>query len=393
MNNKTENKIRLLRVINSYDALGGLQIFVRALDQRMIDDGKVDVHAIYFTNDKEEKNRVDKVGVKRYPVYKEETKGHTTPFNSWYSFLKKLNRTIKEEDIDIVQVNYPYYARAAWSSILVSKLFNRKPTILTHHGDFMNLGNPVREYILRSIFNLADAKVGVCKTSAMAAGSGSKKNKDALDISSFVDYDFFDPKKGNGNPLKDSTNGDHLFIYPARIVPAKGQEDLVDAVRIAQERYGNNFSVVIVGSTEDKKFEQYLKEKINKLDLKDRVTIHSPVSQEKLRDMYSESTLIIPSHREGLPLVLLEALSMERPVITTRVGGVTEVIEHGENGVLVEPRNPESLAEGIGFILQQNPEKLRDFGRKGRKIVTQRYSLDKVVENHYRLYEQVLRKN
>ena len=77
------------------------------------------------------------------------------------------------------------------------------------------------------------------------------------------------------------------------------------------------------------------------------------LSQEELARWYrSSDLLVLPSHSEGTPLVVMEALSCGTPVLAARVGGIPELIEPGRNGDLVEPRQPEMLAEKLGELLE-----------------------------------------
>lgn len=88
---------------------------------------------------------------------------------------------------------------------------------------------------------------------------------------------------------------------------------------------------------------------------------------------------------EGLPFILLEAMALEKPVISTRVTGVVDVIHDGENGFLVPPRSPQLLADKIKWVLNR-PEVAAQVGRAARKTVESDYSLEKAIfaiENLY----------
>lgn len=112
--------------------------------------------------------------------------------------------------------------------------------------------------------------------------------------------------------------------------------------------------------------------------------------REELAALYRTAGIfVLPSHHEGMPTVLLEAMASGAPVISTAVGGALEVVTSGQNGLLVAPRAPEALAEALMAL--NDDETLRgDLGRKARATVEQRYSWDAVAKQYVACYEQVM---
>jgi sugar transferase (PEP-CTERM/EpsH1 system associated) len=97
---------------------------------------------------------------------------------------------------------------------------------------------------------------------------------------------------------------------------------------------------------------------------------------------------VLPSLSEGLPLSVLEALSLKKPVVASDVGGIPEIIENGVTGYLVPPENPEALAEKITLLLQ-NPERAAVIGQAGRRRVEEDFSLPRMIREHQSLYEEI----
>jgi glycosyltransferase involved in cell wall biosynthesis len=93
-----------------------------------------------------------------------------------------------------------------------------------------------------------------------------------------------------------------------------------------------------------------------------------------------------PSWAEGFPNAVLEAMCAARPVVATRVGGIPEVVVHGETGVLVEARRPELLAAAIEQLVG-DPLGARVMGLRGRQRVEAVYSLDRMCRAVERMYE------
>ena len=99
--------------------------------------------------------------------------------------------------------------------------------------------------------------------------------------------------------------------------------------------------------------------------------------------------VVMPSHSEGSPNVLLEAMAAGVPVVATRVGGVPEIATDGETAVLVEPRNPEAMAAAIQRMLEDESLRAR-LSRNARELVEEKYSPDAYRRSLVEIYEEVL---
>ena len=97
---------------------------------------------------------------------------------------------------------------------------------------------------------------------------------------------------------------------------------------------------------------------------------------------------VLSSDYEGSPLSVLEYMAAGKPVVSTRVGGVPELIEDGVQGLLVEPRDPAALAGAVAELLR-DPERAERLGAQGRERQRRAYSLDAMVRNVEELYEEL----
>ena len=107
-------------------------------------------------------------------------------------------------------------------------------------------------------------------------------------------------------------------------------------------------------------------------------------------EIYSQSQIVcLPSYREGLPKVLLEAAASCRAVITTDTVGCHDIVKHGVNGLLIPPRDAIALAVAISYLLTHPAERKR-MGLNGREMVEDGYTLEKSIEDTISIYRSVI---
>jgi glycosyltransferase involved in cell wall biosynthesis len=124
-----------------------------------------------------------------------------------------------------------------------------------------------------------------------------------------------------------------------------------------------------------------------------RVAFAGECSKEELRDLYAAADIVLlPSYSEGLPRVLLEAQSMQRPVVAYDVGGVPAALQDGYGGFLVKRRDLRALAARLRELLE-NSFKRREMGSSGRAFVASRFSLDGLANRHEAFYSRALERS
>jgi glycosyltransferase involved in cell wall biosynthesis len=108
--------------------------------------------------------------------------------------------------------------------------------------------------------------------------------------------------------------------------------------------------------------------------------MHGSVNQDGLARLWATADVfVLPSFAEGIPVALMEAMSMEIPVISTYVAGIPELIESGRDGILVPPADPKLLADAIETVATDPPFR-HALARAGRKKVIESYNLRHNVE-------------
>jgi Glycosyl transferases group 1 len=144
-------------------------------------------------------------------------------------------------------------------------------------------------------------------------------------------------------PRRESLVDIFEMICVGRLVPAKGQHILVAAMS-PLDREGRKVRLRLVGDGPDRRS---LEQQVQANGLTDSVIIEGAVNQDRIRSLYRAANLfVLPSFAEGIPVVLMEAMAMEIPVVTTFVNGIPELIRDGVDGRLVAPSDDEGAGRG-----------------------------------------------
>ena len=161
-----------------------------------------------------------------------------------------------------------------------------------------------------------------------------------------------------------------------RLTPAKGQHILIDAVdRLTHQ--GRSVRLRLVGSGPD---DESLRESASRLAHPEIVVFEGAVNQDRIRDFYANSDVFcLPSFAEGLPVVLMEAMSMQIPCVTTTIAGIPELIQDGIDGLLVAPGDADALAVALARLMDDASLRNR-LAQSGRARVLEGYNLARNVE-------------
>jgi len=173
------------------------------------------------------------------------------------------------------------------------------------------------------------------------------------------------------------------LVCVGRLCNEKAQPLLLDALVLLRER-GLRPQLVLAG---DGELRPRIEALIARLGLADQVTLTGWVDGERVRDeIVASRALVMPSCMEGLPVALLEAMTLQRPVITTYVGGIPELVRPGREGWLVQAGSAEAVADAIEACLRTPIDSLSQMGAHGRARIVQRHRIADCAEQLARLF-------
>lgn len=183
-------------------------------------------------------------------------------------------------------------------------------------------------------------------------------------------------------------HGDVLSVlFPARILRDKGVMEFINAAKLLRKQYMGKVRFVLAGDCDINNpsvlYENELK------DLLEPEYIEWVGYQSNMYSLYSACDIVcLPSYREGLPKSLIEACSVGRPIVTTNVPGCRECVKDGYNGFLVPAKEVEPLEAALVRLIDDAT--LREcFGANSRKKAESEFSIDKVVEEHFKVYAAI----
>jgi len=184
-----------------------------------------------------------------------------------------------------------------------------------------------------------------------------------------------------------SPSANRRLVCVGRLCEQKGQVLLVDAVALLASQ-NCPLDLVLVGDGECRK---EIELKVRQYGLDDQVRITGWASADEVkREMLSARAVIMPSFAEGLPVVLMEAMALGRPVLSTYVAGIPELVEHQKTGWLFPAGSVEQMAAAIRRCLDASEAELKAMGEAARARALERHDIDREAERLAEIFESAL---
>ena len=298
--------------------------------------------------------------------------------------LARLWLTLRRLDADIV---HTHASKAGMMGRLAARLARSRHILHTPHAYFFQGKSGLSHWFFRTLERLAlpltDGTILLSESQRRLAVEELRAEPARLEvIENAVDTSHFAPRDGKSEARK------ALGLPPeapvagaiARLVPQKACDVFLEAMALVRKELPSCYCV-LVG---DGPLRDEVDRLADRLGLSDRL-IRRDVAEDP-RTIYEALDLFVLSSRyEGMPYVLLEAMSMGLPVVATNVTGSRDVVEDGVTGLLSPPDRPEELARRIVQMLR-DPERARRMGQEGRRRVVEKFPLERFVERMTAIY-------
>jgi glycosyltransferase involved in cell wall biosynthesis len=295
------------------------------------------------------------------------------------------------EDIDIVTTQDPIFCGIAG---LALRYRYGKPLLVQVHGDSLDNKYWLRERKIRYLLNVigkfvlkrADAVRVVSERVKKRVMNMGIEEERIFKLPIYIDVKKFSEAKG-GEEIRQKFKGyDNIVLFVGRLAREKNIPNLLRAARIVVEKFPRTLFLIVGDGPEREKLERLAKE----LKVADNVVFEGVVEHDLLPAYYKACDIfVLPSDHEGWGLVIVEALAAGKPVITTDVGLVGEIVEDGKYGFVVPKGDEKILANKIIMLIKNHS--LRDkMGRNGREIVLKTQDLQISGKKQKEIYQKVL---
>jgi len=292
-----------------------------------------------------------------------------------------LIKLLKKNKIDIIHA----HTRVTQVLSAIVSCITGIPYVTTWHGYYtprfgrklfpaygrrvVAISDPVREDLVTS-FGVPAAKISL--------------------IYNGIDMDEFEEKGKTADVTQDKKRWGIEGAFPvigtvARLVADKGHACVIKAFKTFSERYPAA-KLLIVG---EGKYRSRLDEMVDYYGLRSRVVFVGTVKNVARIIQLMDIFVLVPSLKEGFGLAVIEAMTLRKPVIVSRIGGLTAIVEHDRRGFIIEPEDDGMLVERLAF-LAGHPEKRVQFAEAAYRYCRENFTITAMAEKMKTLYDEVL---
>jgi glycosyltransferase involved in cell wall biosynthesis len=316
------------------------------------------------------------------------------PIYLYWENLYALNvsKIIEKYDLDLIHAHFAYPEGLVG---LLAKRRTGKPLVVSVHGHDILVESSVRygvrldlrlDAIVRKVLKEADAVITASRTTFSEVSRIVGKTGKVYLVPYGVDIRKFNPNLDGSYMRRRWRIDDHVkVVFTLRAhEPKYGIEYLLRAASLLKR----NDVIFVIGG--DGSLRPYHERLAVDLGIKEKTIFVGKILRNEVPYYYAMSDIIVvPSLQEAFGLVVSEALACGKPVIGTKVGGIPDQILNGYNGFLVKPKDPKEIAEKILWLLE-HPDISKQMGMNGRKIVEEKFDIDKQVKSKLFVYEELL---
>ena len=301
------------------------------------------------------------------------------------SLATKMIEVADEASLDLLHVHYaiPHSVSALLARMMAAP--KRLPFITTLHGTDITLVGNDRSYLPITRFSIEQSD-GVTAISNYLRETTIREfeiKRPIEVIPNFVNCDLYKREENPKLRAKWAPNGEPILMHLSNFRPVKRTTDAVEIFALVREKIPAK--LVMIGDGPDRGAAEYIarKKKLSKdvifLGKQDRVN-----EKLALADLF-----LLPSDSESFGLAALEAMACEVPVVATNVGGIPEVVTHGADGFLYEPRDVHTAAKYALDVLTR-ADHGREMGQMARANARSRYCANDIIPRYEAYYEKIL---
>jgi N-acetyl-alpha-D-glucosaminyl L-malate synthase BshA len=367
--------------ITCYPTYGGSGVVATELGQELAARGH-DIHFISYAppirmNPNDPHIHFHEVEVTSYPLFDH------PPYT--LALATKMLEVFESESLDILHVHYaiPHSVSALLARSMAAP--RRLPFVTTLHGTDITLVGSNRSYLPITKFSIEQSD-GVTAISDYLLKQTLKEFdiKHPIDvIPNFVNCDLYTRKPNEALRALWAPNNEPILMHLSNFRPVKRVTDTVEIFAIVRAKMPAK--LVLIGDGPDRGAAEYL---VRKKRLQKDVFFLG--KQDAVYEKLPNADLfLLPSQLESFGLAALEAMACEVPVLTTNVGGIPEVVQHGVDGYLVEPGDVKTAGQYALEILSR-ADRGREMGQRARLDAKSKFCANDVIPRYEQYYQRVL---
>ena len=309
------------------------------------------------------------------------TKSFFQQFITYVSSIFKLIWVcITDRQVKILHIHHASRGSFIRKSLLVliGKIFGKKIILHIHGGGFHNYYNRAKlmKPVIRWTLESSDAVICLSEMWKEYYSSTFKLKRLAI-INNVIE----EPSLSN----KHEQNGSLKLLFLGHVTEKKGVFDLLKVLASDRDQFKHKVKVTIGGIGEVDRLEKTISDNQFNGDVNFAGWVNG---NQKAQLLNNCDVYVLPSYFEGLPISILEAMSYGKPVISTNVGGIPEIVKPGFNGWLFQPGDHQALNNIIREAME-NKELLKQYGNNSLSI-SKKYTPESVFQSLNNLYKQVL---
>lgn len=255
--------------------------------------------------------------------------------------------TLLQQKVNLIHIHFSSRGSTFRTlALIIISLFFRKPIILHSHGSGFHVFYGNQSLLIRKLINYLFNK---CDHMIVLSNSWKKFYLNNLGLTESKIVVLPNPVKFPSH-IKHSKDSDMVkFVFLGRIGERKGAFELIKAFSHIPSQQRSKAYLTMAGDGDVKQARNLVKD----LELTKQIKILDWVNSEERDALLADSDVfVLPSYNEGLPMAMIEAMSFGLSIITTPVGGIPELINHGDNGLLVKPGDIPELASAMQSLIE-----------------------------------------
>jgi len=330
--------------------------------------------------------KIEREGFKVYNIPFSRNPISLSNFKAFFSLL----RLMRKNKYVMLHTHTPV---ASFIGRIAGRIADVPNIVYTVHGfHFHEYGNPLTNFIYFGLEKFAgrftDVLITINKDDyKVAIKKDMVQNGKVVYIKGVgVDTERFNPEKVSTERVPSilSNFSGSVFVSVGRLEREKHFDHLLKAFSLVKQRR-NDFKLLIIGDGVEG---DYLKKLFFALNLQNHIEFLGYIKgiEEFLK---ISNAFVFASSREGLPVSVMEAMAMEKPIVAYNIRGVRDLVEDGASGFLVPFGDTKALAKKIAYLME-HPEVAREMGKKGREKIEKEFSIEVILPQMKKLYEDIL---